>query len=144
MEFFLIICGLFFLGLTVMTYLVRRNRMHPLRHVGDQVTMEEAQKILQAIENHGPPELIQTVLQAAIDYARLRVDWQQSEHSQKIDLGKKCTASLDSFINRCTILCEWITEHGSKSLCPVPMKNDKQKMSKLACLLHAQLGLKNN
>ncbi len=86
-------------------------------------------------------ELLDDLLQAAIRYARVRVNWAMLERSARPDIEAARTASHEVLIDVCNILSRAMHRAGENNKWRASLGTDRQFIGDVACHIHCLLGI---
>jgi len=86
-------------------------------------------------------DLRQDLLELAIRYARMRVDYFLADAERQRFLGSDRSACHNAFICSCDILARNMNQHGEDASWRKRLGNDRKVIGDFACLLHALLGI---
>jgi hypothetical protein len=104
--------------------------------------LEQAQQIFKIINNSRYTTMAYSLLQSAVRYSRLRVDWYFSEQQQRTEMDEERTISHNAFISECDILSRNMKAAGEDNQWRLQIGNDRKSIGDFACLLQAVIGLK--
>ncbi|MDD3743496.1 MAG: hypothetical protein PHX54_07750 [Lentimicrobiaceae bacterium] len=86
--------------------------------------------------------LVDSFIKKAIRYARLRVDWYQSDTPSRVQLDAERTRAHDAFIDACNILSRNMIKIGENAEWRLKLGNNRKDIGDFACMLHAVIGIK--
>lgn len=98
--------------------------------------------IYQTIINGTSEELIDDLLQSAIRYARIRVDWLLADDDGKRAIDDTRTRTHNAFIDSCNILCRAMARSGENTQWRELLGNDRKMIGDFACYIHCIMGIK--
>ncbi len=97
--------------------------------------------IYSSIENTSFQNLKNDLLESAIRYSRLRVDWQLADLEGRRNLELERTAAHNTFIDSCNILSRSMTKAGEEIKWREQLGNDRKTIGDFACYLNCILGI---
>ncbi len=97
--------------------------------------------IYSSIEKSTFQNLKSELIQAAIRYSRLRVDWQLSDLEERKNLDNERTFAHNSFIDSCNILSRNMAKAGEDISWREQLGNDRKSIGDFACYLTCILGI---
>jgi len=103
--------------------------------------METAADILQMIRTTKLTDLRDDLIEHAVRYARMRVDYHLATTEQQSHLGADRTMCHNAFIASCDILARNMDKHGEDATWRQQMGTDRKVIGDFACWLHALLGI---
>ena len=86
-------------------------------------------------------ELLEEWIEAAVRYARLRVDWSLRDREGRIALDPVRTAAHDVLIDACNILSRAMLRAGEDNTWRADVGTDRGFIGDVACQVHCMLGL---
>ena len=89
----------------------------------------------------GSDDLLQDVIEAAVRYARLRVDWVLLDREGRAALDPTRTAAHNTLIDACNILSRGMLRAGEDATWREALGNDRKVIGDMACHLHCALGV---
>jgi hypothetical protein len=104
--------------------------------------IDTAQHIYEQINGTRLHQLKEALLQSAIAYARIRVDWYTASVDARREMDQHRTNVHNAFIDACNILSRNMAKHGEDSSWRALLGNDRKTIGDFACYLHCLLGLK--
>ncbi len=81
------------------------------------------------------------LVDAAVRYARLRVDWVRADADERARLEDARTRAHNALIDACNILARGMRNAGEDAAWRDTLGNDRKRIGDFACHLHCQLGL---
>lgn len=81
------------------------------------------------------------LIEAAIRYARIRVDWLIADAEKQRSTSEDRTAAHNAFIAACDILGRNMDKNGEDGSWRAELGQDRQRIGDFACYLHCILGL---
>lgn len=81
------------------------------------------------------------LLEAAINYARIRADWHFMDIDERKDNDEIRTRAHDAFIDCCNILSREMIKAGEDADWRLYLGNDRREIGDFACFLHCIVGL---
>lgn len=85
--------------------------------------------------------MLDDVIDAAIRYARLRVDWGRTDPIERTTVDMARTAAHDVFIDACNILSRAMLQSGESNDWRARLGADRGFIGDVACHIHCALGL---
>lgn len=86
-------------------------------------------------------ELRNQLIEKAIEYARIRVDWKLKNREDRIKMDARRTAIHNDFINSCNILSRFMDKKNMDNTWREKLTDDRKVIGDFACYLHCILGL---
>jgi hypothetical protein len=83
----------------------------------------------------------QDLLESAIRYAALRVQWLQTEGDVRADVDIRRTRAHNAFIDQCNILARMMAAGGEDASWRDTLGQDRKDIGDFACYIHCFLGL---
>lgn len=102
---------------------------------------ESAVDVWQVIRTSSHSNLRQDLVDLAVRYARIRVDYLLADTERQRDLGADRSACHNALIASCDILARNMAQRGEDAAWRQRLGNDRKAIGDFACLLHAILGL---
>jgi hypothetical protein len=81
------------------------------------------------------------LVEAAIRYARIRVDWLMADNEKRREIDEARTRAHNALITACDILARSMKNAGESGDWRDELGNDRKRIGDFACLLHCILGL---
>ena len=103
--------------------------------------LQSAQTIYLELKTSKLDVLVNPMLKAAIRYARLRVDWLQSDDQFRAEMELERTAAHNAFISQCDIVARNMSKLGEDSSWRRKIGIDRKDIGDFACMLHAVMGI---
>ncbi len=116
-----------------------------LTHTGapnKQMDLTGAQKIFDTLQSSKHTQLFNTLMERAVIYSRIRVDWYYAALDEQLDLDYDRTVAHDEFISSCATLSQKMKETGEDSKWRFAIGKDRKSIGDFACLLHAVIGIR--
>jgi hypothetical protein len=85
--------------------------------------------------------LVEDLEQAAVRYARMRVDWLLASRDERRTMDGERTRAHDAFIDCCDILSRNMHETGEDNGWRARIGTDRKSIGDFACWLHCWLGI---
>jgi len=104
----------------------------------DYVKSVEIWRQIQASNLH---ELRQDLVELAVRYARMRVDYLLADVERQRVLGADRTACHNALISSCDILARNMSQRGESTNWRYELGNDRKNIGDFACWLHALLAI---
>ncbi len=86
-------------------------------------------------------ELLHDVIDAAVRYARLRVDWSLMDLEGRLEIDSARTAAHNVLIDACNALSRAMMRAGEDNQWRASLGGSRQLVGDMACHLHCLLGL---
>lgn len=102
----------------------------------------EAQKIYNTINQSQLEGLKKKVIQHAIRYSRLRVDWYTSMLNQRVDIDHERTIAHNALISSVNALARNMRDIGEDTSWFTILNNDRKRIGDLACYISLFIGIK--
>ena len=116
-----------------------------LTHTGapnKQMDLTGAQKIFDTLQSSKHTQLFNTLMERAVIYSRIRVDWYYAALDEQLDLDYDRTVAHDEFISSCAMLSQKMKETGEDAKWRFVIGKDRKSIGDFACLLHAVIGIR--
>jgi len=107
-----------------------------------QLQLPDVKVIFETVKGSKHTQLFNTLMERAIIYSRIRVDWYYAEMHEQIKMDFDRTAAHDEFILSCAALHQKMRESGEDTKWRVAIGSDRKSIGDFACLLHAVVGIK--
>jgi len=104
--------------------------------------LNEAMQIFKVLDGSKHTQLFVTLMERAIIYSRIRVDWYYARLDEQLDLDYNRTIAHDEFIISCAALYHKMRESGEDTKWRITIGSDRKSIGDFACLLHAVIGIK--
>lgn len=105
------------------------------------MTLEKAAKIWQQISTSREEKLRRDLVERAVRYARIRVDWQLTPKADRLNLELTRTLAHNALIDACSILTRAMLKAGEEIAWRYELGDDRKQIGDFACYLHAILGV---
>lgn len=105
------------------------------------MTYCEAVEIFEAINGARHTELKDALVQAAMRYARIRTDWQQTSPQARTEMDAVRRRAHDVFIDACNILSRDMSARGEDIKWRERLGRKREEIGDFACYLHCILGI---
>ena len=102
---------------------------------------EIAENILKQIVTTKLEDLKNDLIQKAVKYARLRVDWQLTPGDSRNEIGSLRTKAHNAFIDSCNILSRNMADNDEDITWRKMLGDDRKAIGDFACYLHCILGI---
>src|SRR5688500_474115 len=86
-------------------------------------------------------ELKSDLIEAAVRYARVRVDWLLTDAETRRSMEAGRTSSHNAFIIACDILSRNMEKKGESGAWRVQLGQDRKEIGDFACFMHCLLGI---
>lgn len=100
-----------------------------------------AQHLLSLRDHTAADDLLQDLIEAAVRYARLRVDWALRDREGRAALDPTRTAAHNALIDSCNILGRAMVRAGEDASWREALGDDRKVIGDMACHLHCVLGV---
>lgn len=97
--------------------------------------------ILTQIMSSSENELVNELIEYAIQYAQIRVKWQLADNKSRMDLEESRTATHNAFIDSCNILSRGMVKVSEDASWREQLGNDRKVIGDFACYIHYHLSL---
>ena len=87
-------------------------------------------------------ELRNQLIEHAVNYARIRVDWKLMDVEERKKMDDLRASTHTVFINSCNILSRYMKNNGMDSSWREKLTEDRKVIGDFACYLHCILGLR--
>ncbi len=87
------------------------------------------------------PDLLDDLVNAAVRYARIRVDWALASADQRMEMDQSRTHAHDAFIDCCDILSRNMARVGESNDWRSHLGDDRKVIGDFACHLHCLIGI---
>lgn len=105
------------------------------------MTMELAVTLFENIQTTQLTTLREDLVESAIRYARIRVDWLLADSERRQSMEDERTTAHNAFITTCDILARNMTNKGEDGTWREMLGQDRKNIGDFACCLHCILGL---
>jgi hypothetical protein len=102
---------------------------------------ELAMQIWRQVNSTALTDLRQELIDAAVRYARLRVDWLLADTEKQISVGSDRSLSHNALIISCDILGRNMARAGEDASWRKTLGDDRKRIGDFACFLHCRLGI---
>jgi len=99
-------------------------------------------KIYDAIRTSSYPDLVDDLVQYAVRYAQMRVEWKLKNTEERRDMDMSRTRAHNAFIDSCNILSRNMAKLGEDITWRDLIGKDRKVIGDFACHLHCLLGIK--
>ena len=86
-------------------------------------------------------DLKQDLIDGAVRYARIRVDWLLAPPENQQSIGHDRSACHNAFIVACDILSRNMAKQGEDATWRKTLGEDRKRIGDFACYLHCRLGI---
>ena len=100
-----------------------------------------AEIILKQLVTTKRGDLKNDLIQKALRYARLRVDWQLTPGDSRNEIGSLRTKAHNAFIDSCNILSRNMADNDEDVTWRKTLGDDRKLIGDFACYLHCILGI---
>jgi hypothetical protein len=106
------------------------------------MTLDETGALCTQIRATQHQTLADDLIQAAVRYARLRVDWLLATPEARREMDPTRRHAHNAFIDACNILSRNMQQAGEDNGWRARIGNDRQTIGDFACYLHCLLGIR--
>jgi hypothetical protein len=106
------------------------------------MTINEAEQILECFRNSRLQPLVNSLVNSAVRYSRLRVDWYLADMESRQAVDQERTMAQKAFISACDILSRNMGEAGENISWRIQIGSDRKSIGDFVGLLHAAIGIK--
>ncbi len=106
------------------------------------MTLEIAKQILDIIDKTKLTLLKHELLNYAVEYSRIRVEYYIASDSGRIQIEDLRSAKHNAFIDSCNILSREMLKIGEDASWRKVLGNDRRTIGDFACYIHLILGLR--
>lgn len=104
--------------------------------------LDEAMQIFETMGGSEHTQLFNTLMERAVIYSRIRVDWYYAGPDEQLAMDFDRTVAHDEFIGSCAALSAKMKESGEEIGWRFKIGRDRRSIGDFACLLHAVIGIK--
>jgi hypothetical protein len=108
---------------------------------GSKMDWEKATRIAHAIGSSRLLTIRMALFRKAVDYSRMRVDWQLSSPEERLQMDADRTKAHDAFIEACDMMGRCMEDEKEDFSWREDLGNDRKEIGDLACYLNLILGL---
>jgi len=105
------------------------------------MTLELAKNLFDEINKTSLHFLRDDLLNYAVDYSRIRVDWYLTSNEDKNELEDLRTVKHNAFIDSCNILSREMIKAGESASWRQELGNNRKEIGDFACYIHCLLGI---
>ena len=102
---------------------------------------EQAKKIFNQINQTKLFLLKKDLINYAVEYSRIRVEWYLADDEGKAALEDTRSRKHNAFIDACNILSREMLKHNEDASWRIDLGNDRKVIGDFACYVHCFLGL---
>ncbi len=102
---------------------------------------ETAAAIYSRVRSTKLTDLKADLVEAAVRYARIRVDWLLADAETQCRIGEDRTPAHNAFIVACDILSRNMTGNGEDGSWRDELGQDRKRIGDFACYLHCLIGI---
>lgn len=106
------------------------------------MTLELANKILDEINRTSLLSLKNDLINYAVEYSRIRVDWYLAEEVEKDEMEDLRRAKHNAFIDSCNILSREMIKAGEDASWRKVLGNDRITIGDFACFINLIFGIR--
>jgi hypothetical protein len=103
--------------------------------------IQQVQEIILIINSSQHKALVDNLLNCAVRYSRIRVDWFFSDQKERTDMDEERTIAHNALISNCDILSRNMKQAGENYQWRSQIGYERKSIGDFACLLHAAIGL---
>lgn len=104
--------------------------------------LNDAMHIFEALKGSKHTQLFNALMERAMIYSRIRVDWYYAALDEQPELDYERTMAHDEFISACAMLSRNMKETGEDVRWRFEIGKDRKSIGDFACMLHAVIGIK--
>ena len=101
-----------------------------------------AEAITAELEKTSLHGLRDELVEKAVKYARIRVDWQLADRARRVEMEHARTAAHNALIDACNILSRNMVKEGESIRWREGLGGDRKEIGDFAAFLHAILGVR--
>ena len=101
----------------------------------------EAANIFQSIRSSKLHNFSEPLIDAAIRYAQIRVEWYLTNSEGKKELDEERTRAHNALISNCDVLASNMKKAGEDDSWRNKLGTDRKRIGDFACLVHAIIGI---
>lgn len=105
------------------------------------MSYEQAKKIFKQINQTKLFSLKCDLINYAVEYSRIRVEWYLADDEDKAALEDTRSRKHNAFIDVCNILSREMLKHNEDASWRIDLGNDRKVIGDFACYVHCFLGL---
>ncbi len=105
-----------------------------------QLDLSDVRIIFETLKSSKHTILFNTLMERAIIYARIRVDWYYATLDEQLKMDFDRTEAHDEFILSCAELHQKMRESGEDTKWRAKIGKDRKSIGDFACLLHSVIG----
>lgn len=109
---------------------------------GNRMDMTRALSIYEDIQKSRLTSLRDQLVESAICYARIRVDWFQADGAGRREMDNRRTRAHNALIDACNILSRNMAKQGEDISWREQLGADRKVIGDFACFLHCLLGVR--
>lgn len=106
------------------------------------ITLEIAKRLFDEINKTTLGSLKNDLINLAVEYSRLRVEWYLADDETKQEMDHIRTAKHNAFIDSCNILSREMIKIGEDAGWRKVLGNDRKTIGDFACFVYLILGIK--
>jgi len=103
--------------------------------------VDQFSEIFEEISDTTCIELKNELINLAIRYSRIRVDWKLSDTRQRLEMEDSRSRCHDAFIDSCNILSRNMEKSGEYTKWREKLGNDRKVIGDFACYIHYKIGI---
>lgn len=105
------------------------------------MTLEFAKNLVDEINKTSLHFLRDDLLNYAVEYSRIRVDWYFTPDENKNEIENLRAAKHEAFIDSCNILSREMIKAGEDASWRQELGNNRKEIGDFACYIHCLLGI---
>ncbi|MCU1276014.1 MAG: hypothetical protein JWO48_3445 [Bryobacterales bacterium] len=103
--------------------------------------LERSTSIWNEMRRTNQNDFLDNVIETAVRYARMRVDYFRADAERQRTIGADRTATHNALISHIDVLARVMKQNGEDAAWRERLGNDRKSIGDFACWLHALLGL---
>ena len=105
------------------------------------IEIKEVESIFNVIKSSHLNDLSERLINSAIRYAQIRVDWYLANQEGKKELVEERTLAHNALISNCDALARNMKKEGEDDSWRTQLGNERKRIGDFACLVHAIIGI---
>jgi len=105
------------------------------------MTLETAKGFFDQVNKTSLHSLKNDLINYAVEYSRIRVDWYITPDENKNEIENLRTAKHNAFIDSCNILSREMIKAGEDASWRQELGNNRKEIGDFACYIHCLLGI---
>lgn len=103
--------------------------------------LSDVREVYEAIGRSQWTSLVDDLVSAAVNYARMRTDWALSSVDERREMDEARSRAHSAYIDCCNILSRSMAKSGEDNSWRTALGDDRKKIGDFACQLHCLLGI---